>query len=258
MKRTRRWIAGLMAAALMTAASVSCGFSSADTFFGEFRIDASAIDKPERSISVDIYRRDEDGRFQLDTSGEYDCKLNRVTIDAGFFIQATEEGVWVSVDYLTDINGDGALEVPKPAQLLSDSAEEPYWKIYWHSYEIDGTDQLQAITYHNLTDNWYLIIPEAWDGHFTVRQNNASTTVHSTTFYSVRSRLADAELLTIYTLTGTDRETQAAKSGRSLLRRRADTVYPAPPGEAGQGLCRDLRRRIQRLAVCGGRQRHCG
>ena len=49
MKRTRRWIAGLMAAALMTAASVPCGFaSSADTFFGEFRMDASAIDKPVR------------------------------------------------------------------------------------------------------------------------------------------------------------------------------------------------------------------
>ena len=121
MKRTRRWIAGLMAAALMTAASVSCGFaSSADTFFGEFRIDASAIDKPERSISVDIYRRDEDGRFQLDTSGEYDCKLNRVTIDAGFFIQATEEGVWVSVDYLTDINGDGVYE-------LLEGGDEPVW-----------------------------------------------------------------------------------------------------------------------------------
>ena len=123
MKRTRRWIAGLMAAALMTAASVPCGFaSSADTFFGEFRMDASAIDKPVRSISVDIYRRDEDGRFQLDTSGEYDCKLNRVTIDAGFFIQATEEGVWVSVDYLTDIDGDGVYE-------LLEGGDEPVWDV---------------------------------------------------------------------------------------------------------------------------------
>ena len=127
----------------------------------------------------------------------------------------------------TDINGDGAMEVPKPAQLLSDSAEEPYWKIYWHSYDAGGTDQLQAITYHNLTDSWYLMIPEAWDGHFTVRQNNASATVHSTTFYAVYGRTAGEELLTIYTLTGTDREAQAAKSGRSILRRRsgADTVY---------------------------------
>ena len=133
----------------------------------------------------------------------------------------------------TDINGDGAMEVPKPAQLLSDSAEEPYWKIYWHSYDVDGTDQLQAITYHNLTDSWYLMIPEAWDGHFTVRQNNASATVHSTTFYAVYGRTAGEELLTIYTLTGTDREAQASKGGRTILRRQVkpDTVYAVTYGE---------------------------
>ena len=126
------------------------------------------------------------------------------------------------------------MEVPKPAQLLSDSVEEPYWKIYWHSYDIDGTDRLQAITYHNLTDSWYLMIPEAWDGHFTVRQNNASATVHSTTFYSVYARTAGDELLTIYTLTGTDREAQASKGGRTILRRQVkpDTVYAVTFGDA--------------------------
>ena len=133
----------------------------------------------------------------------------------------------------TDINGDGAMEVPKPAQLLSDSAEEPYWKIYWHSYDAGGTDQLQAITYHNLTDSWYLMIPEAWDGHFTVRQNNASATAHTTTFYSVSGRYMGEELLTIYTLTGTDREAQASKGGRTILRRQVkpDTVYAVTYGE---------------------------
>lgn len=133
-----------------------------------------------------------------------------------------------------DINGDGAMEVPQPAQLLSDNTEEPYWKIYWHSYDLDGTDQLQAITYHNLTDNWYLLIPEAWDGHFTVRQNNISTSVHATTFYSLRMRSVGEELLTIYTLTGTDREAQASKAGRTILRRQVkpDKVYAVSYGPA--------------------------
>lgn len=134
----------------------------------------------------------------------------------------------------TDINGDGAMEVPKPAQLLSDNGEEPYWKIYWHSYDLNGADKLQAITYHNLTDRWYLMIPEAWDGHFTVRQNNASTTVHSTTFYSAYARSYGDELLTIYTLTGTDREAQASKGGRTILRRQVkpDTIYAVAYGTA--------------------------
>lgn len=124
----------------------------------------------------------------------------------------------------TDINGDGATEVPRPAELLSEP-EETYWKIYWHSYHMDGTNELQTITYHNLTDNWYLLVPETWDGHFTVRQSNISTTLHATTFYSVRGRSVEDELMTIYTLTGSDREVQAAKSGRSILRRLADRVY---------------------------------
>ena len=124
----------------------------------------------------------------------------------------------------TDINGDGATEIPRPAELLSEP-EETYWKIYWHSYHMDGTNELQTITYHNLTDNWYLLVPETWDGHFTVRQSNISTTLHATTFYSVRGRSVEDELMTIYTLTGSDREVQAAKSGRSILRRLADRVY---------------------------------
>ena len=127
-----------------------------------------------------------------------------------------------------DINGDGATDVPRPAALLSETGENGealYWKIYWHSYDIDGSDQRQVITYHNLTDGWYLTIPEEWDNHFTVRQNNVSSAVHATTFYNVRGRQAEDELLTIYTLTGTDREAQAAKSGRSILRRMGDTVY---------------------------------
>ena len=116
-----------------------------------------------------------------------------------------------------DVNGDGATEVPRPAELPT--------KIYWYCYTADGADSAQAITYHNLTDSWYLLIPEQWDGRFTVRQTNVSSAVHATTFYSVRGRSPGEELLTIYTLTGADRETQASKSGRALLRRRTDTVY---------------------------------
>lgn len=125
----------------------------------------------------------------------------------------------------SDINGDGATEVPSPAELPSEPGEDVYWKIYWYSYRADGSDQLQALTYHNLADNWYLLIPEQWDGRFTVRQNNSGSSAHATTFYSVLGRSPGEKLLTIYTFTGTDRETQAAKNGRALLRRRTETVY---------------------------------
>ena len=125
----------------------------------------------------------------------------------------------------TDINNDGVTEVPMPAGLPGEGGEEAYWKIYWRSYTVSGEPQHQAITYHNLTDSWYLTVPEEWDGHFTVRQDNTSTTEHATTFYSTTGDTVEEELLTIYTLTGTDREAQAVKNGRTILRRQPTTVY---------------------------------
>ena len=125
----------------------------------------------------------------------------------------------------TDINNDGVTEVPMPASLPGGGAEDAYWKIYWRSYDASGQPQHQAITYHNLTDSWYLTIPREWDGHFTVRQDNTSTTEHATTFYSATDGRVEEELLTIYTLTGSDRESQAMRDGRTILRRQPTTVY---------------------------------
>ena len=125
----------------------------------------------------------------------------------------------------TDITGNGATDVPQPARLPSETREAEYWKIYWHYYRADGTNELEAVTYHNTTDRWYLLIPENWEGRFTVRQVNTSAAIHATEFYSVRGATVGDKLLTIYTFTGTDREAQAAKAGRSILRLQGETIY---------------------------------
>ena len=132
----------------------------------------------------------------------------------------------------TDVNGDGITEVPRPAELLSTAGEDTYWKIYWFSYAADGTPTQQAITYHNQSDSWYLLIPEAWDTHFTVRQDSSSATERATTFYSVNNGGVGEALFTVYTLTGSDREARAAKAGRSILRLQPDTIYAVDFTEA--------------------------
>ena len=146
-----------------------------------------------------------------------------------------------------DINGDGATDVPRPAALLPEPGEDSveYWKLYWHSYDLGGGDERQLVTYHNLTDGWYLKIPNEWDNHFTVRQNNVSSGVHATTFYGIRGGRMEDELLTIYTFTGTDREAQAAKSGRSILRRMGSTVYAISYGSGYE----EWRYSVDRAAV---------
>ena len=131
-----------------------------------------------------------------------------------------------------DIDGDGATDVPMPALLPGASDEEPYWKIYWRSYAADGSPAREIITYHNQADGWYLLIPEEWDGHFTVRQVNASATERAAVFYSVFGGLPDKELLTICALTGTDREVQASRGGRVILRRQTGSIYTLAVSDA--------------------------
>lgn len=129
--------------------------------------------------------------------------------------------------YPTDITGNGATAVPCPVRLLSEAKGDEYWKINWYNYHADGSSQLEAVTYHNTADGWFLLIPEEWDNHFTVRQVNASAADHATEFYSLSlhgSRIG-AKLLTIHTFTGTDREVQAGKAGRTILRPRGETLY---------------------------------
>ena len=124
-----------------------------------------------------------------------------------------------------DINGDGATEIPMPAALPTEDGGEEKWKIYWFSFSADGTATRREITYHNQTDSWYLLIPNEWDGHFALVQNNADTNAHTTTIYSLRGSRIGSPVLTIHTFTGENREAQAVRSGGTILRRQPNAVY---------------------------------
>lgn len=122
MKRHKRLLAALLAAVMTTTVSLSSTLAvAAAEPFADFRIDAADMDIPDRTISVDLYRR-QNGAFRVDDSVEYPCRINRVTSDASFYIQPTEDGVWASVDYLTDLNGDGTYE-------LLDGGSDPVWDV---------------------------------------------------------------------------------------------------------------------------------
>lgn len=109
MSALRRWIAS----ALTLAALISFALAApAEEPFADFRIDASAMDVPDRDISISLYQLDDNGAVHTSDVKSYSCKLNRVTKDAGFYIQPREDGVWVTVDYLTDLDGDGVYELP--------------------------------------------------------------------------------------------------------------------------------------------------
>lgn len=123
-----------------------------------------------------------------------------------------------------DINGDGATEVPAPEALPGGEGESAR-QIRWFSYDLEGAAEEQALTYHNLTDGWYLLLPESWDGRVTAFQNNVSASEHTVVFSEPLPGGAREELFTIYALTGSSRETLAARSGRTELTRRGDVIY---------------------------------
>lgn len=79
--------------------------------FASFLIDAEATDSPELNLHVELYRRDSSGAFRVDDSVRYSCNVNRVAGKSAFFIQPKAEQVYVEVDYLTDMNGDGIYEM---------------------------------------------------------------------------------------------------------------------------------------------------
>ena len=84
--------------------------AAADSF-ASFLIDADTADFPEQSLQVVLYRRSGSGSFVSDDSVRYSCPINRVAGDATFYIQPRTDGVWVEVDYLSDLNGDGTYEM---------------------------------------------------------------------------------------------------------------------------------------------------
>ena len=130
----------------------------------------------------------------------------------------------------TDIDGDGAIEIPVTATLPAADISDQMWKIYWYDYDANGNSKRSVITYHNLTDSWYLMIPEEWDGRFTVIQNNTNAAEHATIFYTLSGRSPDKILFTVYTLTGDNREEQATAGNRMILRRQFSAVYALEPG----------------------------
>lgn len=187
---------------------------------------SGALESGERAVFVTGRETgvEETSRAITDILIFRDQDLTNIVLDSDTGV-STEKYRFLNNLQPTDINGDGVTEVPGPAQLPPVDPEDAYWKIYWRSFDANGMARRRAITYHNLPDSWYLMIPETWDGRFTVRQNNASTAERATTFYSVSGGNVGEELLTIYTLTGPKRAAQAEAGGRVRLMSQPDTEF---------------------------------
>ena len=135
-----------------------------------------------------------------------------------------------------DIDGDGVTEVPMPVRLPSSGlGEDTCWQIIWRNYNARGQGEVALSTYHNISEGWYLVLPEAWDEQIAVRQVSGPDE-RGVVFSAVSSDgWTFQDFLGIYTITGSSREYKAARNGRFVLKREVDTIYAAAFLEGNEG-----------------------
>ena len=128
--------------------------------------------------------------------------------------------------YPADINGDGVTEVPRTAALYGEELEgDTAQRVDWISFDAAGAAIRELSTYHAIEDGWYLQLPDGWADTIYVGRS-ASADEASVTFYMGDSRdQSYTPVLRITTLSGSNRERLAVRTGRFILGRNDGVIY---------------------------------
>lgn len=134
-----------------------------------------------------------------------------------------------------DINNDSVLEIPWPVLVPpidreSDASPSQYL-INWQQVDSHGGLVVNCVTYHSTADGWYLTVPDGWVGNITVsREDGLSGWGERSVVFYHWPDLGQGKpepFLTIYRLTGDNRNTRARLPGRSILYNDNSTIYCA-------------------------------
>ena len=134
----------------------------------------------------------------------------------------------ISMSY---INDDMVLELPDPKPLPTYGDQNwgsNFWLIDWGQYTESGEYRTVMTTYHNSADGWYLEIPEDWKGQITISRNDTLSGQRQVDFSLWMGNDSPPEVfLSIFQLTGSNRNIRAASGGRFILREEGETIYAA-------------------------------
>jgi len=137
----------------------------------------------------------------------------------------------------SDIDKNGVVEIPIPG-LLKAQSETAYYAIDWYAFNSAGKRQLELTTYHNNSDEWYLILPRDWRGKVSVRREDIFAGERTVIFsYIVDEAGPYEDFLKIYRLSGKISEERAKLPGRTVLLTEGMSTYAfellAPPNSFG-------------------------
>ena len=161
------------------------------------------------------------------TEDYYDLQeaLNEVLEDGCDYLAPTS-GARTEPVHMPDRDGDGFLEIPQTRQLAAfDDGSSAQWVIDWYGLEADGSCEREFTTFENFSENWYFVIPEAWNEGLTIKAADETTTVSTVSFYRLEDEESPQEIMTIYTLQGTERQTYAQEHSLTILLNDSETIF---------------------------------
>ena len=128
--------------------------------------------------------------------------------------------------YPADLDEDGCLELPRVRTLPAydrDTAAEQV--VDW--YSLDGAERWSRSysTYQDGAGQWYMKLPESWSQVLTVKGEAESQDVSTVTFFRRETGKSPQEMLTLYTLRGSRRQTYAQENSLTILYNDSETMY---------------------------------
>ncbi len=136
--------------------------------------------------------------------------------------------------YPEDVDDDGIMELPQlvPMAFYPDSAQQYY--IRWYSLDANGTETDKSYTYLSQADGWYLTLHSQWLGRLSAVRDQEKTVFY---MWDVGHKTAK-KLVTIYTLTDSDREIIAGQKGYITLYKADAVIFAAvlEPAAAVNGI----------------------
>ncbi|MPM22995.1 hypothetical protein SDC9_69456 [bioreactor metagenome] len=164
-----------------------------------------------------------------------DQQLVNVTLDETTGRSGETLRFYTSVEP-ADINRDGRLELPQPQVIRSynkSTAADDFWVIKWRQFDREGEAWPVFTTYHNYNslDRWYLVLPDEWEGKFTLSRRDANTAAGERamvfSYWTGDEKTEPEPFLIIYKLTGTNRVSRSKLGNRFILLTESDAIYAA-------------------------------
>lgn len=162
-----------------------------------------------------------------------DGTLQNVTMDLEVGSSQVTARTYTEVG-AADINRDGIMEIPLPVQVakVDESTAANSYIVYWRQFNSQGVSTLlSTATYHSITDGWYLTLPSNWLGKITVSRDDSRSMYgeRAVVFYywPDTETTTPEPFLTIYRLTGENRQARARLAGRVTLYNDNSAIYSA-------------------------------